>query len=204
MSNGAGFRNILASLKHRDYAIYTYAHMPGLIFMWAQRIGVGWVTWDLTHSPGWLGVVAMADLLPSVFLAPFAGALADRMNVVKLLAISEAVLVIHGAVLWLLLVTGLLDIWILLTLTLLLGCNHPFGNAGRANVTPLIVPHADLAPAIALNSICFNLARATGPAVAGLIIARTGSAEWIFALFAIGELILFVALFFFRTPAPPR
>jgi predicted MFS family arabinose efflux permease len=114
------------------------------------------------------------------------------------------VLVVHGTVLWLLLVTGVLDIWILLVLALLLGCNHPFGNAGRANVTPLIVPHADLAPAIALNSICFNLARATGPALAGLIIAGSGSAEWIFALFAIGESILLVALFFFRTPAPPR
>lgn len=204
MSSAPGFRNIVASLKHRDYAIYTYTHMPGLIFMWAQRIGVGWLAWELTHSPTWLGVIAMADLLPAVFLAPFAGAVADRMNVIRLLAISEVVLVAYGVILWFLTVTDIIDIWLLLLFSVLLGCNHPFGNAGRANVTPLIVPHADLGPAIALNSICFNLARSMGPALAGGLIAASGGVDWIFALFAMGEMVLLVGIFFFRTQAQPR
>lgn len=204
MSTSPGFRNILASLKHRDYAIFTYTHMPGLIFMWAQRIGVGWLTWELTHSPTWLGVIAMADLLPAVFLAPVAGAIADRMNVIKLLAISEAVLVVYGVVLWLLVATDAIDIWLLLLFSLLLGCNHPFGNAGRANVTPLLVPHADLGPAIALNSICFNLARSLGPAIAGGLIVWLDGVEWIFILFGLGEAVMLVGIFLFETKAQPR
>jgi MFS family permease len=204
VSSSAGFRNILASLKHRDYAVYTYSHMPGLIFMWAQRIAVGWLAWELTQSPSWLGLIAMADLLPAVFLAPFAGALADRVNVIKLLLASEIVLVVYSAVLWLLIITGLIDIWLLFFFSILLGCNHPFGNTGRANVVPLIVPHADLAPAIALNAICFNTARTAGPMVAGLVIANSNSTEWIFALFGIGEVIMVIGILMFRTKTQPR
>lgn len=199
-----GFRNILASLKHRDYAIYTYTHFPGLIFMWAQRIGVGWLAWELTQSPSWLGLIAMADLLPAVFLAPVAGALADRMNVIKLLMLSEAFMVVYAMTLWLLTLTGVIDIWILFAFSILLGCNHPFGNAGRANVTPLLVPHAELGPAIALNSICFNLARSLGPAIAGGLIAASNSVDWIFFLFGAGEAVLLSGIFFFRTQAQPR
>ena len=200
----SGFRNILASLKHRDYAIYTYTHFPGLIFMWAQRIGVGWLAWELTQSPTWLGLIAMADLLPAVFLAPVAGAVADRMNVIRLLLISEIFLVVYAFVLWLLTVTGVIDIWLLFAFSILLGCNHPFGNAGRANVTPLIVPQAELGPAIALNSICFNLARSAGPAVAGGLIAATHSVDLLFFLFGAGEAVLVIGLMFFRTQTQPR
>ena len=203
-SSSAGFRNILLSLKHRDYAIYTYTHFPGLIFMWAQRIGVGWLAWELTHSPSWLGLIAMADLLPAVFLAPVAGAVADRMSVIRLLLISEAFLVVYATVLWLLTLTGLIDIWILFGFSIVLGCNHPFGNAGRANVTPLIVPQEILGPAIALNSICFNLARSAGPAVAGGLIAATNSVNWLFFLFGAGEAVLVIGILFFRTQAQPR
>ena len=204
MSSGAGFRNILASLKHRDYAVFTYSHMPGLIFMWAQRIAVGWLAWDLTHAPSWLGLIAMADLLPAVFLAPFAGAFADRVNVIKLLLVSELVLVAYSAVLWLLVITGLIDIWLLFFFSILLGCNHPFGNAGRANVVPLLVPQADLAAAISLNAICFNSARAAGPMVAGFVIAGSDSVAWIFALFGIGEVFMVVGILMFRTTTQPR
>lgn len=203
-ATASGFRNILASLEHRDYAIYTYTHFPGLIFMWAQRIGVGWLAWELTHSPSWLGLIAMADLLPAVFLAPVAGAVADRMNVIKLLMISEAFLVVYATILWLLTLTGLIDIWILFAFSIVLGCNHPFGNAGRANVTPLLVPQADLGPAIALNSICFNVARSAGPAIAGGLIAATNAVDLLFFLFGAGEAVLVIGLFFFRTQAQPR
>lgn len=204
MSSGAGFSNILASLKHRDYAVFTYTHMPGLIFMWAQRIGAGWLAWDLTQSPSWLGLIAMADLLPAVFLSPFAGAIADRVNVIKLLLVSELVLVVYSAVLWLLVITGLIDIWLLFFFSIVLGCNHPFGNAGRANVVPLLVPHADLPAAITLNAICFNCARTAGPMVAGAIIAASNSTEWVFAMFGVGEMVMVVGILMFRTTTQPR
>jgi len=204
VSSSAGFRNILASLKHRDYAVFTYSHMPGLIFMWSQRIGVGWLAWELTQSPSWLGLIAMADLLPAVFLAPFAGAIADRVNVIKLLLVSELVLVVYSAVLWFLVITGLIDIWLLFFFSIMLGCNHPFGNAGRANVVPLLVPHADLPAAITLNAICFNTARTAGPMVAGVIIAASNSTEWVFAMFGIGEMVMVIGILMFHTKTQPR
>lgn len=190
-------------MKHRDYAIYTYAHMPGLIFLWAQRIGIGWLAWELTHAPSWLGLIAMADLLPAVFLAPFGGALADRISVIKLLLFSQIVVVVHAAGLWLLTATGIIDIWLLFLFAILLGFNHPFGNAARHNMVPLMVPVSDLPPAIALNSICFNLARAIGPAVAGAMINWSG-VDGIFAGSAAAETILLVSIFFFRTRHKPR
>lgn len=204
MSRASGFGNIMIALRHRDFAIFTYAHLPGLVAMWAQRAGVGWLAWDLTQSPVWLGVIAMADLLPAVFLAPIGGALADRVNVIKLFIYSETAVVAHSVLLWLLTVTGIIDIWLLFLLALLLGCNNPFGNASRANLVPLLVPHAALAPAIALNAISFNAARTVGPATAGIMIAWLDGVNAVFALAAVSEAILLVSLFFLRTKPQPR
>lgn len=203
-SPASGFRNIAASLKHRDYALYTWAHFPGLIFMWAQRIGVGWLAWELTGSPAWLGVIAMADLLPAVLVSPFAGALADRVNVIRLFIVTEAIVVTHSTVLWVLTAAGVIDIWLLFLFSILLGFYHPFGNAARHNVVPLLVPLQELPPAIALNAICFNVARSIGPAIAGALIAWTGTVDAVFALSALAEMVLLIAICFFRTTTKPR
>jgi predicted MFS family arabinose efflux permease len=199
----SGWRNLSAALHNHDFALFTWAGMPGLVAMWAQRIGIGWLAWELTHSPAWLGAVAMADLLPAVFIAPLSGALVDRINVLRLLGVTQALTVAHAAALWILTLTGVIDIWLLFGLATLLGFNQPFVVASRHNLVPLLIPPQLLGSAIAINSICFNLARFVGPAVAGILIAWSG-VEIVFLIETIAETILLVSLAFFRVRPQPK
>jgi predicted MFS family arabinose efflux permease len=203
VSAQSGWRDLSAALANHDFAIFTWAGMPGLVAMWAQRIGIGWLAWELTESPAWLGVIAMADLLPAVFIAPLSGALVDRINVLRLLGATQALTVAHAAALWILTLTGVIDIWILFALALLLGFNQPFVVASRHNLVPLIVPIQLLGSAIAINSISFNVARFIGPAVAGMLIAWSG-VEIVFLVETIAETVLLVSLAFFRINPQPK
>ena len=60
-----------------------------MIGTWVQRVAVGWLAWDLTHSTMWLGLIAFAELLPTVVIGPFAGVIADRFNRLRLFKISQ-------------------------------------------------------------------------------------------------------------------
>ncbi len=74
----AGLTRIVRVFGHRNYALYMAGMSPNLITIWMQRLGVAWLAWQLTHSTIWLGVIAAADLMPMLFLAPIAGAITDR------------------------------------------------------------------------------------------------------------------------------
>ena len=71
---------IRATLRHSNYSRYIFGNGLSLIGTWMQRIAVGWLTWELTHSPAWLGIMAMADFAPVFLLGPLGGALADRYS----------------------------------------------------------------------------------------------------------------------------
>jgi hypothetical protein len=65
MSLLSGLRNIARTLAHRDFGIYVAGNSISLIGTWMQRIGVGWLAWELSHSGTVLGLVAFADPFPA-------------------------------------------------------------------------------------------------------------------------------------------
>ncbi len=142
--------------------------------MWMQRIAVTWIAWELTESPFWVGVVAFCDLCPAVIASPIAGALADRVDRMRLTSITQIVAATHAIVMALLLAADLMSIWILLVLTLVLGVNGSVAQPARQSLIPSLVPRSDLPSAIALNSLTYNASRFIGPALAGPMIAYTG------------------------------
>ena len=75
-----GLGNIARAFAHRNYLIYVSGNSISLIGWWLERVAVGWLTWTLTRSGAWLGLISLADFLPVLFLAPFAGVLADRRD----------------------------------------------------------------------------------------------------------------------------
>ena len=85
----SGFHNLAAVFSHRNYAITSVGYGPALVGLWAQRIGVGWLAWNLTHSPTWLGLIAAADLVPTIILSPIAGAIIDRVHPLRMTLISQ-------------------------------------------------------------------------------------------------------------------
>jgi predicted MFS family arabinose efflux permease len=175
----AGFSALSALtdvLRTRDYAIYTMGNSISLIGTWVQRIATGWLTWQLTGSGLWLGAMAFADLAPTVFIGPFAGVVADRMDRLKLIRVSQALMMLIATLLFVLVAVDSITIWSLLLLTVASGMTAAFNQPARLAFIAALVPKAQLPSAVAINSIVFNTARFVGPMIAGIAIAASGVA----------------------------
>src|SRR5271155_5777112 len=91
------YHNIVRALGDRNYRVYAIGNFVSLCGTWLQRIAIGWLAWQLTHSATWLGLVSFADLFPTVVLSPIAGTLADRrarvamIKSTQLVAMSQAI-----------------------------------------------------------------------------------------------------------------
>jgi MFS family permease len=167
---------IALPLSNANYGIYSLGSAVSLIGMWMQRIAVGWLTWRLTESGFWLGVISFADFFPVIVIAPFAGAAADRWDRLRTVKISQAILLVQAAVLWALTIGGHITVGMLVALTAIQGIVIAFNQPARLALVPSLVPRADLGPAVAINSIIFNLARFIGPVFAGFAIVWSGVA----------------------------
>lgn len=178
-------RNIVISLRNPNYRIFAGGNAISLVGTWMQRIAVGWLAWDLTHSGLWLGLVAFADLFPTVLFGPFAGAAADRWDRLRVTRITQSFSSVQAIALAGLTVSGHITIWLLFALTGLIGIVNAFNQPARLALMPSLVPRSDLATAVAVNSLIFNIARFVGPAVAGLLIVAVDvSAAFIAIAFA--------------------
>jgi MFS family permease len=188
-----------AALSNRNYRIFTEGHAVSLVGFWVQRVAVGWLTWDLTHSGTWLGLMAFADLAPTLVISPIAGAVADRIDLVKLLKWTQIVSLAQAVVLALLMLAGYMTVWLLLVLTVILGLASAFAQPVRMSLVPSLVGRESLTAAVAINASVFNIAMFVGPATAGLLIATSGLAP-AFAFNALSYLIFLIALARIRLP----
>lgn len=193
VSSGGGFGNVVRALSIRNYRVYTIGNGISLIGIWLQRVAVGWLAWDLTHSGTWLGLVAFADLAPVVVLSPMAGALADRRDRVWVIRVTQLVAISQAALLFALVASGWISIWSLFLLTAVLGAVNAFAQPARLALIPSLVDREALPSAVAINSILFNNARFIGPAIAGVVIAE-GSVALAFALNAMTYVAFQVSL----------
>jgi MFS family permease len=174
MSGKISPNRILRALRHRGYAIFTAGNLSSMSGEWVQRVGIGWLVWEMTHSASWLGIIACADMLPAVLISPLAGAYSDRMNRLRFVKMAVNLSALQPFVLTLLFFTGLLDIWLILLLALYNGVVGALRQSSWHTVIPYLVDRESLAPAVALGSVTFNLSRFIGPAIAGPMIATVG------------------------------
>jgi MFS family permease len=163
-------------LATRNARIFFAASLASWTGLWMHRIAVAWLTWELTHSALWVGLVAFADLAPAAVISPFAGAIADRVDRLRLATVSQAVIGVEAATVATLIATGHMRIEYLLVLELLSGTAASFAQPARQTLMSGIVGAADLPAAVACNSLVFNVARFIGPALAGPVIAGFGVA----------------------------
>ncbi len=139
-----------------------------------HRIAVSWLAWELTGSAFWVGMVAFCDLAPAVIASPIGGAVADRVDRVRLAMVSQAAIGVQALLVAALAWSGAMTIGLLLVLELLGGIAASFAQPARQTLMPGIVPRGDLPAAVACNSLTFNLARFLGPALAAPLIAAFG------------------------------
>lgn len=168
------------ALRTPNFGIYTAGSFVSLVGIWMHRVATGWLTWELTGSGAWLGLIAFAELFPAVIVGPIAGAAADRWDRLTVTKVTQALILVIAILLSALTATGHITIGLLFALTVLLGVVEAFNHPARQALIPSLVQRADLAPAVAISSISFNFARFLGPALAGLAIVAAGA----FAAFA--------------------
>ena len=167
---------------------------------WMHDIGAGWLMTSLSPTPVMVALVQTATTLPILFLALPAGALADIVDRRRYLLVIQLWLAAVAALLALLTVAGAMTAWMLVVLTFAMGIGTAMMMPAWAAVTPEIVPRADLQSAIALNSMGMNVARAIGPAIAGVIVSAAGTGA-VFALNAVSFIGVMVVLFFWKREA---
>ena len=142
---------------------------------WMQTVGAQWLLVEQSGTDTLVAVVQTASTLPIVLLALPSGALADTFDRRRLLIAVQAFLTATGLLLTVLTVAGHMPSTLLLTLTFVLGAGQALTAPAWQSLIPELVPRSQLASASALGAISMNLARAVGPAVAGLLIAQAGA-----------------------------
>jgi MFS family permease len=172
---------------------------------WMQNVATGWLMTSLTSSPMWVALVQVAVSLPVFLIALPAGALADIFDRRKFLLFTQASMVAAATVLGIMTLTGTVTPEILLVFTFLLGVGAVMNDPAWQALTPDLVPPNQLAAAVALNSAGFNMARAIGPALGGLLIAAiccgTTGSGW---AFLINALSFFGVILFLYTWKPVK
>ena len=142
---------------------------------WMQNVGAGWLMTQMTMNPFMVGLVQAAAALPVFLVILPAGALADMVDRRRFLLVTQGWMVVASATLGILTLTSWVGPWVLLLFTFLLGLGSVMNDPAWQAITPELVPRQQHASAVALNSAGFNVARAVGPALGGLIVAAVGS-----------------------------
>ena len=142
---------------------------------WMQNVGAGWLMTQMTMNPFMVGLVQAAGALPVFLVILPAGALADMVDRRRFLLVTQGWMVLASATLGILTLTSCVGPWVLLLFTFLLGLGSVMNDPAWQAITPELVPREQHASAVALNSAGFNVARAVGPALGGVVVAAVGS-----------------------------
>ncbi len=173
-AGGGGFRRGFVAMRHPNYRRYWFGQIGSLVGTWMQSVALPWLVLDLGGSPLELGLVMVFLFGPSTFIAPLGGVLADRVDKRRTLLAVNAVAMVQASTLFVLALTGVVEIWHVYVLALLAGTASAIEMPVRQAFVADLVPREDLVNAIALSSTSFNLSRVIGPAIAGATIAAFG------------------------------
>lgn len=177
----------------------TVSNLGGLI----QSVGASWMMTAIAGSADMVALVQTSVALPLVLLSLLGGAMADNLDRRKVMLAAQIFMLIVSIGLAACAWSGFITPWLLLSFTFLIGCGGAFNApAWQASVGDM-VPRAELAGAVALNSMGFNIARTVGPAIGGAIVAIAGAAA-AFAVNAASYVALIVVLARWRSPPNPN
>jgi MFS family permease len=192
--------HLLRALRSRNYRLFVAGQSVSLVGTWMQQIAMSWLVYRLTGSAMLLGIVGFTSQIPTILISPVAGVLADRWDRRRLLIATQALAMFQAAFLAVVVLTGVVQVWQIILLSLILGvvnaCDIPIR---QSFVVEMVEHREDLGNAIALNSSMVNGARLIGPSVAGLLVASVGEGVC-FILNAISYLAVIMALMAMHIP----
>jgi MFS family permease len=169
-----GPREAARLIRDRSFGPYFVGNACSASGTWFQNLAASLLIFRLTHSPLLLGVLNFSQFVPVLLLAPWAGAWADRHDRKRLLLVTQSAAVVLSASLGALALAGVATAPVVMAFAVGMGIVAAFSAPAQQALVTSLVPHRDLASAIALNSMTFNIARAAGPALAAAAIAAFG------------------------------
>ena len=203
MTKNQAFGGISRALSHRYYRHYWYGMLVATVGIWAYRIALGWLVWELTKSPVWLGLIAFSEMVPTIIVGPIAGAYVDRKGVLRIGRLAQAAWAISVGLLAVVTLNGWATKEILMVFAVLQGCITGMSNPSHLALVAKLVPPPDLSPAIALQSGTVQSGRFIGPALAGLVLVNYGPGL-VFAMVSIGLIFFTAILFTLKTIEPEK
>ena len=191
-----------ASLRHRDYRLYFAGSAISFIGTWMQQIAAYWLVLELTGSPIAVGALALVQTLPVTAFALVGGAIADRVDLRRMVIACETVLMLIAAVLAVLALADVIQAWQLYALGFVQGIALALDAPARHTLVFRIVGRDDLPNAVGLSSGLGTTARIIGPALGGIVVATAGAGV-AFAANAVSYAVVIGAIAAMRiTPRP--
>ncbi|HEY3396464.1 MAG TPA: MFS transporter [Armatimonadota bacterium] len=167
-----GWKFVLRAFRYRNYRLFFFGQGMSLIGTWMQWIAMPWLVWQLYGSYLLLGLIGFLGPIPAFLIAPFAGVVVERVNLRRMLILTQTLAMLQAFTLTALVLTGTIQAWQIIVLSMIGGVIGAFDMTGRqAFVIQMVERRADLSNAIALNSSMFNGARLIGPGLAGVALA---------------------------------
>ena len=208
----SGSRPRKGVLRHKHFRNVWIGSFGSSLGGWMEHVGIRWVMTEMTTAADWQGpdanamisYLTAAALVPTLLLGMIAGLITDRVNRKKLLIISRLSMMLIALGLMLASALHMIGPTVLLVLSALQGVAIAFDVPASQVLTPRLVPREELAEAIHLQNVQFNMARVIGPALGGAILSFTGT-TWLFAINTLSFLgVLFSVAGTPDAPAPPR
>jgi predicted MFS family arabinose efflux permease len=184
---------IFRAFRYRDFRIMWLGACVSTIGTFVQQFAQSWLVYDLTKNPFYLGLDLFLGQLPIMLFSLVGGVFADRLDRKKMLLYSQYIQMICAFVLAVLFATHAVRVWHILALSFVVGVGQSFGGPAYSALLPTLVESEDLANAISMNSIQFNLARIIGPTLGGLAYTVFG-ATWCFALNGFSYVAVIISL----------
>jgi MFS family permease len=194
----SALRRTFGSLDTHNFRLYFFGELVSYVGSWMQTMAEAWLVVTLTGNGIAVGGVFAARFLPVALFGLWGGTVADRFERRKLLIVTNTVMAMLAVVLWLVVLTGVVQVWMVYALAIALGFVTVIDEPARHAFVEEMVGGERLPNAIALNSAVGNSARITGPALAGVLIALVGT-SWVFFANAVSFAAVVVALVAMRS-----
>ena len=196
-NNSGAFIQVFVSLKSYNFRLYFGGQCISLIGTWMQQIAMSWLVLRLTGSVFLLATVTFMAQIPILVATPYMSVFVDRFDRRKLLMLTQSLSMLQALLMAVLTLTGLIQVWHIMILSLLIGLINALDNPTRQSFYPSLVPRDKLSNAIALNSAVINGSRLIGPAVGGVLIGLLGEGIC-FLLNGISYIAVIIALLMMR------
>ena len=168
------------ALTHPGFISYFLTNTLSLLGIWILKIGMGWLSWQITQSTFWTSLVSLLLMAPVGLLGPFIAVFAERWDARRAMLATKIMMVAISVVIFVIQLLDRHNLFTLVACSTALGLLSAFHHPIRLVFISLVVPRPYLASAVGLNSVSWNLSRIIGPGLAGLTIHFLGLSSTLF------------------------